>query len=112
MATKQFGRLKVHWSKRGIAYKWGDGGIHRLSFERNKDGQEGQPPMDGYEPGSPDESEYGAYDRGYEQGQPYPPQGEGYPPQRDYASDGYYPEEGAPAGRAGEDVGSSVSGIT
>ncbi len=36
--TKQFGKLKLHFSKRGIAYKWGDGDIHRLSFERNQPG--------------------------------------------------------------------------
>ncbi|MEG1813832.1 MAG: hypothetical protein RR337_11100 [Clostridia bacterium] len=47
MATKQFGKLKLHWSKRGVAYKWGDGEIHRLSFEpkRAGDGSQG----DGYE---------------------------------------------------------------
>ena len=39
MATTQIGKLKLHASKRGLAYKWGDGKIHRLSFERKPKGE-------------------------------------------------------------------------
>jgi len=97
MATKQFGRLKLHWSKRGIAYKWGDGEIHRLSFERlGKAKDEAQPtagygPDDRY-PGGPMDG-YDAYGRGYDEGDPYAPQ------YGDYEPAGYYPDENAPAGR-------------
>ena len=95
MATKQFGRLKLHWSKRGLAYRWGDGEIHRLSFERNA-GDGGQRPYDGYDPGDPNAPEYRDYGRGYEPGDPY-----AGPEQQPYEgeSGGYYPDEGAPAGR-------------
>ena len=83
MATKQIGKLKLHWSKRGVAFKWGDGEIHRLSFERKKpDGAQdyegqvyGQDQYDGQE--------------GY-QGQPY--DGQGYDGQEDYY--GAPPREG------------------
>jgi len=97
MATKQFGRLKLHWSKRGIAYKWGDGEIHRLSFERpGKAKDEAQPtagygPDDRY-PGGPMDG-YDAYGRGYDEGDPYAPQ------YGDYEPAGYYPDENAPVGR-------------
>ncbi len=89
MATKQFGKLKLHWSKSGIAYKWGDGEIHRLNFGNQDDGQGGQRHQGGYEPDGP---EYGSYGRGYDQGEPYSPQG-------GYDQGGYYPEEDAPASR-------------
>ena len=96
MATKQFGRLKVHWSKRGFAYKWGDGEIHRFSFGQGDDAAR-QASADGYEPDDPNAGEYGGYgrgyDRGYDQGE-YPGQErDGYEPGVEYA------DEGAPAGR-------------
>lgn len=34
MATRQIGKLKFNISKRGIAYKFGDGEIHRFAFQR------------------------------------------------------------------------------
>ncbi len=97
MATKQFGRLKLHWSKRGIAYKWGDGEIRRLSFERQGDARDEAQPSGGYGPegrfpGEPGD-DYNPYGRGYDQGDPYPPQ------DGDYEPAGYYPDENAPAGR-------------
>lgn len=92
MATKQFGRLKVHWSKRGFAFKWGDGEIHRLSFGYRDDAA-GQQPEGGYDPDEANAGEYGGYGRGYDQGEPYPGQDGGYEP------GGYYEGEGAPVGR-------------
>lgn len=55
MATKQIGKLKYNISRRGIAYKWGDGEIHRFAFQRPQ-----EEPEDTYEP------EQG-YDEGYDQ---------------------------------------------
>ncbi len=94
MATKQFGKLKLHWSKRGIAFKWGDGEIHRLSFERPKAGEDGQP-ADGY---GADDRAYGDYGRGYDQDRYYAPEEGAYPRQDGYDG-GYYPDEDTPAGR-------------
>ena len=100
MATKQFGRLKLHWSKRGFAFKWGDGEIHRLSFGQG-DKAADQQPVGAYDPNDPNAGEYGDYGRGYDRGydQGY---GQGdYPGQE---QDGYEPgigyvDEGAPASR-------------
>lgn len=96
MATKQFGRLKLHWSKRGFAFKWGEGEIHRLSFGRSEPAA-GQQSEGGYDPNDPNAGEYGGYGRGYDRGVD---QGE-YPGQE---QDGYeqgvgYADESAPAGR-------------
>ena len=95
MATKQFGRLKLHWSKRGLAYKWGDGEIHRLSFGRQSAEADGEQPADGHYPGGQDSPEYGGYGRGYDQGDSYSQDGHG----EGYDPGGYSPDEGAPAGR-------------
>ena len=97
MATKQFGRLKLHWSKRGFAFKWGDGEIHRLSFGQGENAAAGQRPEGGYDPNDPNAGEYGGYGRdygrGYDQGE-YPGQEQdGYEPGAGYA------DVGAPASR-------------
>ena len=92
MATKQFGKLKLHWSKRGLAYKWGDGEIHRLSFERQNADAGDHQQADGYDPNDPNGPEYRDYGRGYDQSGPYPGQDS-------YEPEGYDPGEGAPAGR-------------
>jgi hypothetical protein len=70
MATKQIGKLKLHWSKRGLAFKWGDGDIHRISFEGKKREDtyqaDRQGPMDFYD------ERYEGYDGGgYYGEQPY-----------------------------------------
>lgn len=99
MATKQFGMLKLHWSKRGFAFKWGEGEIHRLSFGRSETAA-GRESEGGYVPNDPNDPNaggYGGYGRGYDRGYD---QGE-YPGQE---QDGYeqgvgYADESAPAGR-------------
>ncbi len=86
MATKQIGKLKLHWSKRGVAYKWGDGDIHRLSFERKRTGGQEQ-----------------SYDQAY--GQSYATgDGQGYP--QDYSQNyaaGYGPDDTASGGYYDQD---------
>lgn len=70
MATKQIGKLKLHWSKRGLAFKWGDGDIHRISFEGKKREDPYQTDQQG--PMDPYDMEYGGYDGGgYYGEQPY-----------------------------------------
>lgn len=91
MATKQIGKLKYNISKRGIAYKWGDGEIHRFAFQQPR-----EEPEEAYENDQP-------YDEGYDQ-----PYSDGYDQPYDDAQDGYgeydeynneeYPEEQYPAG--------------
>jgi len=70
MATKQIGKLKYNISKRGIAYKWGDGEIHRFAFQQPRE--------------EPEED--------YAQ-QPYADDGYDQPYDDGYAQDGYYEEE-------------------
>ncbi|MDO4740389.1 MAG: hypothetical protein Q4A66_06950, partial [Eubacteriales bacterium] len=76
MATKQIGKLKYNISKRGIAYKWGDGEIHRIAFQQPR-----KEPEDNYEA----EQGYEPYDDGYDR-----PYDDGY--QEGYDQDGYYEE--------------------
>jgi hypothetical protein len=100
MATKQFGKLKVHWSKRGIAYKWGDGEIHRLSFERQAADSDALSAggYDSYGQGydrHPQDQGYAQYD---EYGRGYDAQGEPYGAPGGYQDGGYYPED-MPPGR-------------
>ncbi len=73
--TKQFGDLKLHFSKRGIAFKWKDGDIKRLSF--------------GGSGGEPDAGDH--YDQdGYEENDRMA--GASYA-QNSYGQDGYYQGE-------------------
>lgn len=88
MATKQIGKLKLHWSKRGIAFKWDDGEIHRLSFERKKPDDAQGYAADQYD--SQDGYDGQDYGQGGYQGQGY--QGQGYDGQEDYY--GAPPREG------------------
>ncbi len=85
MATRQIGPLKFNISRRGIAYKWRDGEIHRFAFQQpeaaNDDAYEADQPYDeGYDQG---------YDDGYQ---------EGY---ADEYADENYEEEYMPAGLMG-----------
>ena len=86
MATKQFGKLKLHLSKRGFAFKWGDGEIRRFAFGHSNGGA----PQD-------------AYDAAYAQGgEGYADAGRGgyYSPEDTgarYGSDGAYDSNGYPA---------------
>ena len=76
MATRQLGKLKYNISKRGIAYKWGDGEIHRFAFDRFRKKAEDEYDDQAYDDGSYQEG----YDDGYGQ--------DGYS-QGGYAQDGY-----------------------
>lgn len=86
MATKQIGKLKLHWSKRGVAFKWGDGEIHRLSFERKNEGD-----AYSYDGQNYSQDQYGA--QGYDQdGYAAQPYDQNYDGQPDYY--GGQPREG------------------
>ena len=91
MATTKIGKLKFNLSKQGLAYRWGDGEIHRLfakkptadelDNEENYTGYEGDESYDdpGYDDGYADEDQDYADDPGFDDG---------------YADDGYDDGEG------------------
>ncbi len=82
MATKQIGKLKLHWSSKGIAWKWGDGEIRRFSFERRRAGDAVQ-----------------GYDQAYGQDYGSPEdQGQNYDPEygRSYGGQGGYDDDQEP----------------
>lgn len=94
MATKQIGKLKLHCSKRGVAFKWGDNPAHRLSFERKKAADDASVDSSGYagDAYAPDGYDQGAYNAanaapGYDQG--------------DGGYDGGYYEEGHDSAKYG-----------
>ncbi|MEA4899950.1 MAG: hypothetical protein VB065_04395 [Eubacteriales bacterium] len=81
MATKQIGKLKLHWSSKGIAWKWGDGEIRRFSFQRKRSGDAAQ----GYDQAYGQGQGYGSPE---DQGQSYGPEyGQGYGGQDGYDDD-------------------------
>ena len=63
MATHKLGKLKFNLSRQGLAYKWGDGEVHRLGFGRKNPPTENE--YDSYEEYTEDDgySEVGFDDR-------------------------------------------------
>jgi len=53
MATHKLGKLKFNLSKQGLAYKWGDGEVHRLNFGKKQPSTENE--YDNYEEYAEDE---------------------------------------------------------
>lgn len=111
MATHAIGKFKFNLSKQGLAYRWGDGEIHRLfagksdaadvDNEENYTGYEGDEYVDdGYaDPGYDDDYEDGA-DEGYDDD---PGFDDGYDDGYDddgYADDGYDDDPGYDDGYA------------
>lgn len=74
MGKQIIGKLYLHWSKRGIAYKWGeDGEIHRFTFGRTTPRQDNQRVYYADEDGYDNQPGYGDdYNSGYDSyGQQY-----------------------------------------
>ena len=99
--TKQIGKLKLHCSKRGIAFKWGDGEIHRLSFEGKAKDAAAQSPYD-----ENDDQGYGqnydqnGYDQaGYDQDYTRSDADSGYDSVDYGTGDGYYDGQAAQPSR-------------
>ncbi|MDL2206621.1 hypothetical protein LJC33_06915 [Eubacteriales bacterium OttesenSCG-928-N13] len=100
--TKQFGKLKLHLSKKGIAYKWGEGDIKRLAFpgqgsSANTDNAAYSAAGDGYDANQ--QAYYDAQDGGsYQDDRDY---GASYHGNQNYDAehDGYYSEGGQSSGR-------------
>ncbi|MBQ6375206.1 MAG: hypothetical protein IJJ45_12065 [Clostridia bacterium] len=93
MATGKLGKLKLNLSKRGLAYRWGDGEVKRLFGSRAKPSAEDD--YNEYDSANGDYDEYsdGGYDDGYAD--------DGYADDG-YADDGYADDGYADDGYAGD----------